>query len=108
MPRKWKKTTTLAKKVAKLEETLKKEKPEAKSTDVLNVDGNGDPITINGPYNGVGNAPYDITGKFIQGVQNMSQLEGNYCKLTSMDFRFIHLNISCVKYMKYENYHQLR
>ena len=94
MPRKWKKTTTLAKKVAKLEETLKKEKPEAKSTDVLNVDGNGDPITINGPYNGVGNAPYDITGKFIQGVQNMSQLEGNYCKLTSMDLRIMLENVN--------------
>lgn len=96
MPPKWKKrkTTTLAKKVAKIEETLKKEKPETKSTDVLNVDGQGDPITINGPYNGVGNAPYDITGKFIQGVQNMSQLEGNYCKLTSMDLRIMLENVN--------------
>lgn len=94
MPRKWKRKTTLAKKVAKIEETLKKEKPETKSTDVLNVDGQGDPITIDGPYNGVGNAPYDITGKFIQGVQNMSQLEGNYCKLTSMDLRIMLENVN--------------
>lgn len=96
MPRKWKKSknTTLAKKVAKIEETLKKEKPESKSTDVVNIDGNGDPITIAGPYNGVGNAPYDITGKFIQGVQNMSQLEGNYCKLTSMDLRIMLENVN--------------
>lgn len=88
-PKKWKGKNSLAKKVAKIEETLKRERPEVKSVDTLNVDGNGDPITIAGPYNGVGNAPYDITGSFLQGVQNMSQLEGNYCRLISMDLRMM-------------------
>ena len=92
--RKWRSKASLAKKVARIEQTLKKEKPEVKSADVLNDDGNGDPITIDGPYNGIGNAPYDITGDFIQGVQNMSQLEGNYCKITSMDLRIMLENVN--------------
>lgn len=92
--KRWKGKNTLAKKVAKIEETLKKERPEVKTVDTLNRDGNGDPITINGPYNGIGNAPYDITGDFIQGVQNMSQLEGNYCRLTSMDLRMMVENVN--------------
>ena len=86
--------SSLAREVAKIKQTLEKEKPETKSTDILSVDGNGDPVTIAGPYNGIGNAPYDITGKFIQGVQNMSQLEGNYCKLLSMDLRIMLENVN--------------
>ena len=92
--RKWKSKASLAKKVAKIEQTLKREKPEVKSSDVLSTDGNGDPITIAGPFLNPGNAPYDITGKFIQGVQNMSQLEGNYCKLTNMDLRIMLENVN--------------
>lgn len=80
---------TLAKKVKKLEKQFKLTAPETKTVDVLSRDGNGDPITIAGPFNGIGNAPYDITGQFIQGVQNQDQLEGNYCKLLSMDLRMM-------------------
>lgn len=95
MPRKGKKakSNTLAKKVKKLEQQFRLTKPETKVSDTLNVDGNGDPITIAGPYNGLSNAPYDITGKFIQGVQNMSQIEGNYLKITSMDLRVMLENV---------------
>lgn len=90
---KTKKNNTLAKKVKKLEKQFKLVEPETKISDTLNVAGNGDPITIAGPYNGFTNLAYDITGKFIQGVQNMSQIEGNYLKLTSMDLRIMLENV---------------
>lgn len=83
----------LAKRVQKLEQERKKAKPETKTVDVASTDSSGDAITVAGPYNGTTNIAYDLTHGFIQGVQNQGQLEGNYCKLTSMDLRIMIDNV---------------
>lgn len=91
--KRYKKKSSLAKQVAEIKKTLAVQKPETKTVDVESVSGAGDAITIAGPYNGVTNAPYDLTDGFIQGVQNQGQIEGNYCKLTSMDLRVLIDNV---------------
>lgn len=89
-----KSTAQLAREVAQLKKQMKENKPETKTVDVLSVSGSGDPITIQGPYNGVTNAPYDLTGLFVQGVQNQGQIEGNYCKINQIDLRILLQNVN--------------
>jgi len=82
------------KRLAKVEATLQKDKPEVKTLDVLL-----NPLTASGTQfvyaEGIGNPPtgpanYDLTRGFIQGLENTAgNIDGNYCKLTSMDLRIL-------------------
>ena len=80
-----------SKRLAKVERELKADKPEVKTLDhMLNplTAAGTQFITSAGIYNGVASVNYDLTRGFIQGLQNDDgNIDGNYCKLTSMDLR---------------------
>ncbi len=87
------------KRLAKVENELKKDKPEVKTLDVLL-----NPLTATGVQyvydtgiqasGGAGpGSAYDLTRGFIQGLENTGgNIDGNYCKLTSMDLRVLFQN----------------
>lgn len=84
----------ISKRLSRVESTLKKDKPEVKSLDVLlNPLTNGfQQIYAEGVNIGTAAAPIyanmDLTRGFLQGLQNSGgNIDGNYCKLTSMDLR---------------------
>jgi len=82
---------TFSKRLAKVERELKQDKPEVKTLDhLLN------PLTANGYQfigdsginSGLAQVNYDLTRGFVQGLENTGgNIDGNYCKLTSMDLR---------------------
>ena len=89
------KHSSVSKRLARVERELKQDKPEVKTLDVLL-----NPLTSTGSqaiYStginvGTPAVPvfgnYDLTRGFIQGLQNTGgNIDGNYCKLTSMDLR---------------------
>lgn len=86
-----------SKRLAKVERELKADKPEVKTLDHLlsPLTATGvQIITTSGIYNGVTGVNYDLTRGFLQGLENTGgNIDGNYCKLTSMDLR-IYLNNS--------------
>ena len=87
-----KKNGSVSKRIAKIEREMEKDKPEVKTLDVLT-----DPIgtgiqyiQAGGIYNGTGLVTYDLTNGFVQGLLNTGgNIDGNYCKLTSMDLRIL-------------------
>jgi len=86
---------SVAKRLAKVEAELKKDKPEVKTLDIfLNplTPAGTQPIFAGGINAGTGAAPnlvnYDLCRGFVQGLLNTGgNIDGNYCKLTSMDMR---------------------
>ena len=79
-----------SKRLAKVERELKADKPEVKTLDALinPLTSNPQYIGQDGIYNGVASVNYDLTRGFVQGLQNDDgNIDGNYCKLTSMDLR---------------------
>lgn len=86
---------SVSKRLAKVERELKKDKPEVKTLDVLInplVATGQQQIFSQGINTGTTAAPvwsnYDLTDGFIQGLLNTGgNIDGNYCKLTSMDLR---------------------
>lgn len=90
--------SAINKRLAKVEAELKKDKPEVKTIDVLLS-----PLTVSGTQliwasgidNGTDKVNYDLTDGFIQGLLNTGgNIEGNYCKLTSMDLRIQLQNVA--------------
>ena len=93
MGKKHHKNKSLERRLNKVEAEMKKDKPEVKTIDILL-----NPLTATGVqsisswgiWNGVGYGNYDLTRGFIQGLQNTGgNIDGNYCKLTSMDLRVL-------------------
>ncbi len=94
---KWKRHhSSVSKRLAKVEREMEKDKPEVKTLDVLI-----NPLTATGVqtinnggiYNGVANVTYDLTARFVQGLLNTGgNIDGNYCKLTSIDLRVLLTN----------------
>ena len=93
MGKKHHKNGSLEKRIKKVESELKKDKPEVKTIDILL-----NPLTATGVqsisswgiWNGMGYSNYDLTRGFVQGLQNTGgNIDGNYCKLTSMDLRVL-------------------
>jgi len=86
-----KRSKTFSKRLAKVERELKQDKPEVKTLDhLLNpLAATGTQVIGNaGIYNGTTQVNYDLTRGFIQGLENTGgNIDGNYCKLTSMDLR---------------------
>lgn len=86
-----KRRNNVAKRLAKVEAVLKKDKPEVKSLDVMiNPLADEQNIYSDGIWNGTALIAYDLTDGFLQGLQNTGgNIDGNYCKLTSMDLRVL-------------------
>ena len=86
-----KRSKTFSKRLAKVERELKQDKPEVKTLDhLLNpLSATGTQVIGNaGIYNGTTQVNYDLTRGFIQGLENTGgNIDGNYCKLISMDLR---------------------
>lgn len=93
----------VSKRLAKIESTLKKDKPEVKTLDILLNPLTGGPnggtqgVYAGGILSGAALVNYDLTRGFIQGLENEGgNIDGNYCKLTSMDMRILLQNPSAV------------
>ena len=82
-----------SKRLAKVESQLQQDKPEVKTLDVLlsPLAASGiQSIQAEGIYNGTTSINYDLTRGFVQGLLNTGgNIDGNYCKLTSMDLRIL-------------------
>lgn len=86
------KNSSNSKRIAKIEKEMKKDEPEVKTLDVLlDPIGTGAQfITSLGINNGTALVNYDLTNGFVQGLLNTGgNIDGNYCKLTSMDLRIL-------------------
>jgi len=84
------KKNSVSRRLARVERELKQDKPEVKSLDVLlnPTLPSQQIITRSGIWNGTTYANYDLTRGFQQGLLNdQGNLDGNYCKLTSLDMR---------------------
>lgn len=88
--------SSVSRRLARVERDLAKDKPEVKTLDVVtgtpSAPQSFNPILSQGINTGTGAAPvysnYDLTRGFLQGLQNTGgNIDGNYCKLTSMDLR---------------------
>lgn len=93
MGKKHKKNGSLERRIKKVESEMKKDKPEVKTIDILL-----NPLTATGIqsisswgiWNGLAYTNYDLTRGFVQGLENSGgNIDGNYCKLTSMDLRVL-------------------
>lgn len=86
------KNSSNSKRIAKIEKEMKKDEPEVKTLDVLlDPIGTGSQfITSLGITNGTALVNYDLTNGFVQGLLNTGgNIDGNYCKLTSLDMRIL-------------------
>ena len=83
------------KELRKVQQELNKTKPETKVLDIFNTDLNGQYIGQKGIFQTTSFETVDLTGKFVQGLENIAgNIEGNYCKLTSMDLRVQLINVN--------------
>ena len=86
-------SSSVAKRLKRVERELEKDKPEVKTLDVLinPLTALGyQVITAGGIWNGTTAVNYDLTSRFVQGLLNEGgNIDGNYCKLTSMDCRIL-------------------
>lgn len=83
---------SVSRRLARVEREIAMDKPEVKTLDVLlnPLAPSQQLITTEGIYNGTTYANYDLTRGFVQGLQNdAGNLDGNYCKLTSLDMRIL-------------------
>lgn len=83
----------LAREVKALKAKVKLDEPETKVSDSFNVLKDGDYITNKGIYQAPQSGAIDLTKTFIQGLQSTGgNIEGNYCKVKSMDLRIQLIN----------------
>lgn len=84
---------SVSRRLARVEREIAADKPEVKTLDVqLNpLTAAGEQVIYaQGIWNGVAYSTYDLTRGFLQGLENQSgNIDGNYCKLTSMDMRIL-------------------
>lgn len=84
------KRNSVSRRLARVERELEQDKPEVKTLDVLinPLSPSQQIITQQGIFNGTTFSNYDLTRGFTQGLLNdQGNLDGNYCKLTSLDMR---------------------
>ncbi len=86
-------SSSVAKRLKRVERELEKDKPEVKTLDVLinPLTATGyQAVTNGGIWNGTTSVNYDLTSRFVQGLLNEGgNIDGNYCKLTSIDCRIL-------------------
>ncbi len=86
-------SSSVAKRLKRVERELEKDKPEVKTLDVLinPLTATGIQSVVNGGiWNGTTSVNYDLTSRFVQGLLNEGvNIDGNYCKLTSIDCRVL-------------------
>lgn len=86
-------SSSVAKRLKRVERELEKDKPEVKTLDVLinPLTATGyQSVVAGGIWNGTAAVNYDLTSRFVQGLLNEGgNIDGNYCKLTSIDCRIL-------------------